>query len=311
MKWNGIVSQRRPRDHRARGSAQRRRRPSAISTALRRQPGGSPHAAPSRSASVGAELLAQPPDADVDDVRARDRSCSPRPPTGAARGSPPRPAWRRRWWRRRNSRSERSRDVVVRRAPGGGRGRARAPADAQARRCVLDRGRVAQVHAHAGEQLVERERLRQVVVRAEVEAAQLRRQVGARREDRAPAAAAARGAAPRARAGRRAGAAAGRGRRARTALRARARARRRRPRRRRRRSPLPRARRVRNARMRASSSMTRIRMGRRPTLQPSKFEAMTPACRQAASRRARAPGAPGRRRSLIRVDGVGEQVVSP
>ena len=40
-----------------------------------------------------------------------------------------------------------------------------------------------QVHADARDQLVERERLRQVVVRAELEAAQLRRQVGPRGQD--------------------------------------------------------------------------------------------------------------------------------
>ena len=39
------------------------------------------------------------------------------------------------------------------------------------------------MHPDAGDELVERERLREVVVRAEVEAAQLRRQVGARGED--------------------------------------------------------------------------------------------------------------------------------
>jgi hypothetical protein len=40
-----------------------------------------------------------------------------------------------------------------------------------------------QVHAHACEQLVERERLREEVAGAELEAAQLRRKVGARGED--------------------------------------------------------------------------------------------------------------------------------
>ena len=47
-------------------------------------------------------------------------------------------------------------------------------------------GRVAaaaQVDAHPRDELVERERLREVVVRPEVEAAQLRREVGACRED--------------------------------------------------------------------------------------------------------------------------------
>jgi hypothetical protein len=41
----------------------------------------------------------------------------------------------------------------------------------------------AQVDADPGQQLVERERLRQVVARAEPEAVQLRRQVGARGDD--------------------------------------------------------------------------------------------------------------------------------
>src|SRR5260221_6374891 len=50
------------------------------------------------------------------------------------------------------------------------------------RRCVLAAS-VAQLDAHARNELVERERLREIVVRPELEAPQLRRQVGSRGED--------------------------------------------------------------------------------------------------------------------------------
>ena len=162
----------------------------------------------------GAEFLSQPADAGLDDIRAwievgpiRRRAGAPISVTS--------PAWRTSSCRSLNSRSERSATSVpscaCRRArssteatPRAGRGRCRAA------------GGVAGIAAWIRDQLVERERLRDVVARAELEAAQLGRRGDPRREDDNRSLGAAALGVRAARSVRRCGAAAGRGRRGRS-----------------------------------------------------------------------------------------------
>ena len=180
MKWNGIVSQ---LGHRIMAASVRDREPEPRDVDRLRPPQpDTPHGEPSRSA-LGAELLPQPPDADVDDVRARVEVVAPdlREQLLAADDLARRGATS--WWSRRNSRSVRSATCPPTRARRRGTSSSSEP-DAQHDLLVARRRRTRASCARTrAMQLVERERLRQVVARPELEAAELRRQVGARRED--------------------------------------------------------------------------------------------------------------------------------
>src|SRR5947208_4502998 len=178
MKWNGIVSQL-----------------GQSSIAPRFATANSPHA-PSSRRYLGSkpvphvtdgldrsrpELLPQPADADIDDVRARVEVIAPdigeqllaaddlaamayevveQPELAVGQVG-----------RRVARASAPPREIELERT---------GPQDAL---LLLARPGGAQVHPYAGEQLVERERLRQVVARPELEAAQLRAEIGARGED--------------------------------------------------------------------------------------------------------------------------------
>src|SRR5581483_7180499 len=176
MKWNGIVSHdgestmttRQPAENSAQLSSSQSGRGQPVTRMSHRF-----------DRPVRPELLAEPPDAHVDDVRPRVEAVPPH------LGEEPLAAHH----------LARVRDEVIQQpefAVGQIRGR-RADRRAAARQVEVEvsdaegraLGRLApspEVDADAGDQLVERERLREVVVRAEVEAPQLRRQVGARRE---------------------------------------------------------------------------------------------------------------------------------
>src|SRR5438105_2990702 len=176
MKWNGIVSQLgqssiAPRFARA-------NRPHAASRSLGRK--AIPHVTDGLDRSRP-ELLPQPADADVDDVRARVEVIPPDIGEQLLAA---------------DSLAAMADEMVeepeltvgeVGRRPAGANAASREIelewTDPQDPFLVLAGTRGAQMHAHTGKQLVERERLRQVVACAEFEAAELRAQVGACRQD--------------------------------------------------------------------------------------------------------------------------------
>src|ERR671931_162302 len=212
MKWNGIVSQlgqsaiarrfARANANHATSIALRRKAPLATPTieagrALPARPSDAPcwgpalmpslssgdesiAAMPDRFDRVRAELLAQPPDAHLDDVRARVEVVAPdvrEQPLAA------------------HDLALVQNEVVQQPELAVGQGRDHIaelrlpPRDVEGQRprthdaAVLARPPTPQLGPHAGQQLVERERLREVIAGAEVEPAQLRLELRAGRDD--------------------------------------------------------------------------------------------------------------------------------
>ena len=174
-KWNGIVSQLGQSDHRAdvRGGEHG----PATSTSLRSQ--AIARISNRLDRSVGAELLAQAAHADVDDVGAGIEAIAPdvgeqafrltTSPRGERGGGAA--GTRGRTGRRQVRRTTLTPGEVERQPP------------PHARLTRSSRPVLAEVHANPRDQLVERERLRQVVGAPELEAPQLRRQIRSGGED--------------------------------------------------------------------------------------------------------------------------------
>src|SRR2546423_180547 len=176
MKWNGIVSQLRQTSIAPRFAIAKTHH--AASTALRGKAiAGMAHGL---DRNPGAELLSHPADADVDDVGAGIEVIAPDLGEQALAADDDSGLGGEAVEDPELELGEMERDTVHARLATRQVEREPARADHAVR---LGRGRAPQLHTHAREQLVERERLRHIVVRPQLESAQLRRQVAARRED--------------------------------------------------------------------------------------------------------------------------------
>src|SRR5690242_13950351 len=176
MKWNGIVSQSGQSCIATRFAAAKANHTASIALRRKKAIAAMPHGLD----RVGAELLPQPADADLDHVRLRVEVVAPdvrEQPLAADNlalvqdevvQEPELPV------------GERRDDVAELRLPARYVEREQARAHDAA---VLTGPPAAQLRPHAREQLVERERLREVVAGAAVEPAQLRLELAARRHD--------------------------------------------------------------------------------------------------------------------------------
>src|SRR5436190_23459752 len=177
MKWNGMVSQRSQRIIASRFASANATQ--ASSTALRfgQAVTGMADGVDRRS---GAELLAQAPDADIDDVGVWVEVVAPDLREEPLAADHLACALEQAVQDLELAVGELHEAIPELSLPAGDVERERAHAQYVPVDPVVG---PPQVHAHAGQELVERERLRQVVACAEVEPVQLRLQVGAGRDD--------------------------------------------------------------------------------------------------------------------------------
>src|SRR4051794_40896277 len=177
MKWNGTVSQRSQRTIASRFATANANQPSSNALRLSQAVAGMADGLDRRSRP---ELFAQPADADVDDVRARIEVITPdlgeQPlPTDDLAG-----AFEQAVEELELPVGEIDHPLAELRLAARDVERERAGAQDVSVRRVF---RTPKVDANSRQELVERERLGQVVARAKAEAVQLRRQVGTRRDD--------------------------------------------------------------------------------------------------------------------------------
>src|SRR5581483_7932811 len=176
-KWNGIVSQSGQSPMATQLASAKA--PHRSSTRLRRSQAvaGIPHRVDGR---VRAELLPQPPDADLDDVRAGVEVVAPHLGEETLAADDLAGMDREVVEQPKLTVGQRSVDVGEPRLP---------PREVEHERTgsdevpVVGKRPATELSAHAREQLVERERLRDVIARSEIEAPQLRLQVTACRQD--------------------------------------------------------------------------------------------------------------------------------
>src|SRR4051794_19110210 len=177
MKWNGTVSHRPQRSIASRFAIAKASQPSSTALRLSQAVAGMADGLDRRR---GPELLAQPTDADVDHVRARIEVITPDLGEEPLAADDFAGAFEQAVQELELAIGEIDQPIAELRLATRNVERERAGAQ------DLSIGRVRgtpQMDANPCEQLVEGERLRQVVARAEPEAVQLRRQIGARRDD--------------------------------------------------------------------------------------------------------------------------------